>query len=243
MTEKKKQRLEEDRLSIITKRRLLAVQAYRNFLANHPPDTIHPPKLEVICTEAFRAVIEDTPASPEEVTEEIFAAAILQVPQFSIDWKQSKDQSLVKIMKEFLPEAVEADLHLAPTFFSCSATGTGESTEAIAYPRILVHAGTSYLKYNEPKNDGIDETLKLCLRQDSWNAHRMIRFHRLAFRNIESVVEACGLDPDVTTTAEMDEINPLMECLTCSNETDGRLVMRWMAAVSCRILFCALSPA
>ncbi|KAJ7756432.1 hypothetical protein DFH07DRAFT_1027419, partial [Mycena maculata] len=218
LTEKKKERLEIQRVRAIKERHLLAGNiAYATWLKTFPP------RREVVTAEPFRAIIQDTPIE-EKVTEDSFATALSQVPAFSDDWKRRKDQELLRAMKEHVPNSVEADLHLATTFFASSGGSVGYGyTEPIGYPRILVHRKASVLSYH----NGISQPIKKLFDQDYWNAAGLIRFHRSAFLNVRSVIETCGLDPDVTTAAEMNEINPAMECLNCSNDSLGRLVMRW----------------
>ncbi|KAJ7756437.1 hypothetical protein DFH07DRAFT_959085 [Mycena maculata] len=220
LTEKKKERLELQHHRTMRERHLLAGSAYGNWLKTFPPDAIFPPKIEVVTAEPFRAIIEITPIE-EKLTEQSFAGALSQVPAFSDDWKRRKDEELLEIMEEHVPNSVEADLHLATTFFMCSG-----SPEPVGYPRILVHSRASSYKYND-RPGGIDPTIKLYFHEDCWNADRLIGFNTAAFRNARAVIEACGLDPDVTTAAEMDEIDPAIECLNCSNDSLGRLVMRW----------------
>ncbi|KAJ7475853.1 hypothetical protein FB451DRAFT_259590 [Mycena latifolia] len=235
LTDLKKTRLRQERQKIIKARRLLAAQMYNEFRAALGPDALLPPKVDVIRSVPFRAVIEDTPVHPEEeVTQESFAAAILQLPQFSEDWKRSKDEELLQIMKKALPDSAEADLQLATTFFSCSA-GAHSSPEPIGYPRILITSAPILLSSYDPPWDPTgdqDQPLKFCFGQEVWNGNNVIRFHERAFRIMRSVLIACGLDPDVTTTAEMNEIDPAIECLNCSNDSQGRLVMRWIETAS-----------
>jgi hypothetical protein len=47
---------------------------------------------------------------------------------------------------------------------------------------------------------------------------------------LDTVVRACGLDPDVTTTQEMEDADFWVECVRCSGG-QGQLVMRWKTAV------------
>jgi hypothetical protein len=228
LTELKKDRLAAAHVKIIRQRRILAAQAYTKFRETFPSDTVFPPKVDMIRTEPFRVVIEDTSIEPEEkVTEESFAAAILQVPEFSTVWKRCKDQELVEMMKKTRPDSVETDLHLAATFFMCS------TKEAISYPRILVSSSaTLYSPWSrDPGATPLGATsLEQALSAQAWNEPANIRFHAQASSAVRAVVEACGLDPDVTTSAEMDEINPVLECLNCSNDS-SRLVMRWIQTV------------
>ncbi|KAJ6576433.1 hypothetical protein DFH09DRAFT_1451602, partial [Mycena vulgaris] len=230
LTGLKKERLEQERRNIVKERRLLAVQVYHKYRDTFPSDVLFPPKVDMIRTEPFRAVIEDTPVHPEEkVTEESFAAALLHVPQFSDDWRRSKDKELLQIMKKTSPQSVEADLQLASTFFACSDYGT---SEPIGYPRILFTAAPTVLSYRHDGWDGEgDQPLRDCLREEAWNDASVIRFNNTASRIVRSVLLACGLDPDVTTTSELDEIDPVMECLNCNHDVQGRFVMRWIQTV------------
>ncbi|KAJ7170688.1 hypothetical protein C8R43DRAFT_60482 [Mycena crocata] len=230
LTDLKKARLEIEHSKILRERRNLAARVYRAFRDTFPPDTVFPPDVDVIRTEPFRVVIEETSIHPEEkVTDESFTAAIASVPQTSVEWKERKDQELVQIMRQSVPAAVETDLNLATTFFMCSTSNGWGAGEAIGYPRILVHSATTSWGYRETYEPaGADHDLKTCLGANSWNAAGNIRFHEKAYRIAKFVVKACALDPDVTTRAEMDEINPVMECLDCSGGPQGRMVMRWI---------------
>ncbi|KAF7374930.1 hypothetical protein MSAN_00379100 [Mycena sanguinolenta] len=224
LTGLKEERLVATRAKIIRERRQLAARVYNKWRETLPPDVVYPAKIDVLLTEPFRAVIEDTPIEPEEkVTEESFDAAVSSVVEFSADWRRRKQEELVKIMQKIHPDSVEADLHLATTFFTCS---TYTNAEPLSTSTILVHASATAIRYGEWGEDSVQKTLG----EEAWNAAGRVRLHEQAQRNARFVVEACGLDPDVTTSAEMDEINPALECLNCSNEMYGRCVMRWTRA-------------
>ncbi|KAJ7352402.1 hypothetical protein DFH08DRAFT_934809 [Mycena albidolilacea] len=208
---------------IIADRRTLAARVYNEFRETLPPDAVYPPTIDVLLTEQFRAIIEDTPVHPQEkLTEESFAVALLSLPELSAAWRRRKDAELVEIMKKSKPDAVEADLHLASTFFACSA---GPNPGPIGYPRILVHAPATNFRYGVWDHGSLQSTLKL----EAWNGGGHIIFHEQAKHNARSVLEACGLDPDVTTRTKMDELNPALQCLNC-HDTRNRLRMRWSQA-------------
>ncbi|KAF8206485.1 hypothetical protein K438DRAFT_1817283 [Mycena galopus ATCC 62051] len=224
LTQLKEKRLASDKVKIIKKRRLLAAELYGEFREASPPDVAHPSKIDVLLTEPFRVVIEDTPFDPEEiVTEESFAAAMASIPEFAAHWRRHKDDELVKIMQKVQPDSVEADLYLATTFFN--SAGPYDHAEPLNYPTILAHSSATNFRYG---TNGLNSLQDTCA-EEAWNASGVVKFHERAQRNARFVVEACGLDPDVTTSAEMDEINPALECLNCSQES-GRLVMRWVRA-------------
>ncbi|KAF7374998.1 hypothetical protein MSAN_00385900 [Mycena sanguinolenta] len=222
LTDLKEKRLVAARAKLIRERRLFAAQVYDKFREALPPDAPYPPKVEVLLTEPFRAVIEDTPDGPDQkLTEESFAAAILSLPEFIADWVQRKETELVEIMQKDHPGSVAVDLHLATTFFACSTY----DPEPLRFPTILVHRSTTVIRDSEWDFDSLQRTL----REEAWNADGNVRLHQQAQRNARLVVEACGLDPDVATSTEMDEINPALECLNCGSEGD-HYVMRWVQA-------------
>jgi hypothetical protein len=224
-------RLAEARARILRERRQLAASVYKKWKETHPPDAILPPKIDAVSNEAFRVVIEDTPIEPEEkVTEESFADAISQLPLLAAEWNRCKINELVQIMNKVVPDAGEDDLRLASTFFSALPSGYHSTSAAIGYPRILVHSMASTIIWAEHIDEDASP-LQQCLTADFWNAGNRIQFHEQAFRTMRSVIEACGLDPDVTTTTEMNEIDPRVECLNCHHETLGRWVMPWIQTV------------
>ncbi|KAI0072230.1 hypothetical protein K474DRAFT_1678819 [Panus rudis PR-1116 ss-1] len=50
-------------------------------------------------------------------------------------------------------------------------------------------------------------------------------------RSIADMVKMCGLDPQATTAAQLDELDAKFTCDTCSIVGETRLVMSWRAAV------------
>ncbi|KAJ6513375.1 hypothetical protein C8R45DRAFT_344988 [Mycena sanguinolenta] len=222
LTDLKRKRLVAARARLMQERRQLAVQVYTKFREALPPDVPYPPKVEVLLTEPFEAIIEDT-SDEEKLTEDSFAAAVSTLPDFLADWRQRKEKELVKIMQKTHPDSVEADLHLATTFFTCSPTN---DAEPLRLPTILVHKSTTVIQYS---NEWYYDSVQRTLGEEAWNASGSIRLHTQAQRNARFVVEACGLDPDVTTSTEMDKINPALECLNCCWGNDC-YIMRWIQA-------------
>jgi hypothetical protein len=176
---------------IIADRRTLAARVYNEFRETLPPDAVYPPTIDVLLTEQFRAIIEDTPVPQEKLTEESFAVALLSLPELSAAWRRRKDAELVEIMKKSKPDAVEADLHLASTFFTCSTGPNRANSDPIGYPRILVHAPATNFRYGVWDHSSLQSTLKL----EAWNGGGYIMFHEEAEHNARSILEACGLDP------------------------------------------------
>ncbi|KAJ7650259.1 hypothetical protein FB45DRAFT_887452 [Roridomyces roridus] len=227
LAEQKQIRLEDDWRRTIRERRTLAVQTYNNFVKTQPAEAILPPKYDVISLEPWRALIEDTPVEQEKLTLDSFAPLVAQISEFAIDWRRRADAELVEILQADKPDACEGGL--------CVPQGAAYTPEAIAYPRILVHFSASVPKWASFPPDEL-EPLEKSIGGASWNNTKTIRPHRRAPALMRAVVEACRLDPDVTTAQEMEEIDPVVECVNCRRDGEGtatgtgKLVMRWVQA-------------
>ncbi|KAF7337550.1 F-box domain-containing protein [Mycena sanguinolenta] len=108
------------------------------------------------------------------------------------------------------------------------------------YPEFLHHPCNTTGKYigNEdvPQNPlyASPKPTQWCIRK-SWSSDSIF-FDGKASRAAKGVLEACGLDPNVVTTKDMDDMDPRFICLKCSYgaKCDGqrpRKVMGWRKAV------------
>ncbi|KAK7063921.1 F-box domain-containing protein [Favolaschia claudopus] len=141
------------------------------------------------------------------------------------------------------------NLQLAVCVFSCEDTLNihqlyphhNNTYPAMWYPEFLHHPCNTVTK-KDPFGDDVPENkLFLAPKEIGWRYRRKwscetIFFDSKASRAVERVLEACGLNPDSTTTQKMDEMDPRFICLKCSYgaKCDGqrnRKVMSWRAAV------------
>lgn len=142
-------------------------------------------------------------------------------------------------------------LELATTIFSCIGCGYGGDrspyywTETIRYSDVMFHrcvnTAASDLS-SHPKESDIDfkfldgEHYCLSMYRGSsadWNRYSQISFNPMHKKILSDVVALAGLDPKTTTTAEMDALDPIFECIPCNLPTEGRATMRWSVVV-CR---------
>ncbi|PPR02535.1 hypothetical protein CVT24_001961 [Panaeolus cyanescens] len=65
-----------------------------------------------------------------------------------------------------------------------------------------------------------------------WNAEKKIIFHWIAYDIISNLMKLCGVDPLTTTLEQMNALDPIFECVSCSRMSRGRLTMRWIKAAS-----------
>ncbi|PPQ69575.1 hypothetical protein CVT24_001375 [Panaeolus cyanescens] len=65
-----------------------------------------------------------------------------------------------------------------------------------------------------------------------WNTQNRIIFHWIAHGIISNLMKLCGVDPLTTTLEQMNTLDPIFECIPCNRMSRGRLMMRWVNAVS-----------
>lgn len=172
---------------------------------------------------SIRAIIRDTPIGETVTVEQHFAPFMEEeLPKFTNDWHKKKDEELLKIMQNYVPDATIASFNLATTFFDCRSCGS----EGISYPRILAHACLSRWGHVCQDDDILGHIFSV-----PWNTRNIITFHAEAYERAKSVLKVCGLDPEVALKSEVVELDVLVECLRCLRP-EGRLLMRVARAVS-----------
>jgi hypothetical protein len=237
LKEIRRERLEMEQFARLRKRANVVVALLGDFASERPVNEVIPGPADVCDMDEFKTVIEDTP-DDVEVTQESFKQAMERLPQLITQWRSAKDAELVRILSasvstppesqlnESQPENNRARLELATTFFLCKSC-----SGMISYPRILVHNCTHvyswrYREVNDPRN-----TLWGILTDVPWNlGGNIIAVKDGAKESGSLVVKSCGLDPDTTSTQEMDNLDARFECESCVS-SGGRLVMEWRTAV------------
>lgn len=230
----KAQRIEDERLNRIRIGQRILIQLLKDYAPTRPIDEIIPVAADVYNMEEFKDIIENAEV---EVTPEMFAEVMTELPQLSKDWRASKGRELLALMNQVdIPassedsdtaavEDVHSRLQLATTYFKCLSC----PKYPIRYPLILEHRCLTEFDYDPPFPSG-EIGLYESLKSIPWNYDNRVMIHEDAHHAARAVVEACGFDPDVTTSREMDEMNPVVECLRCSN-TARRRGRRWQGAV------------
>lgn len=204
---------------------------HEEYVAAQPLHSIIPGFADLVMMDKFKTVIEDTPVE-QEVTAAHFQEAMSELTSLIDVWRQSKDRELLEMMKacsDIGPDAQESMLHLATTFFHCTSCRA-----EVQHPRILIHSCTTSLRFSED----VSSPYFVDLGCEPWNfGGKRVSFHQVAYTTSRSILTVCGFDPDVTTAQDIHNVDPLIECLDCSNEKQGRLVMRWPQAVCLTSLY------
>lgn len=226
LLELREKRLDRERMQTLKARYLLAANVLKTYTLQRPITDIIPGMADVCEMPPFKTVIWDTPMDVE-VTEIAFESAMEQLPQLINRWRDDKDTELLHVLDpSFQLEKDREQLDLVTSQFHCQ-----KCCRVIAYPRILIHKCMT--TYGPNRYDGLDKTLDRIwnnLSYQPWNFNNRLREARSKARRI---IAYCLKEPDSTTSKEMDQLDPRLECSHCSSvNRGGRLAMDWRSAVS-----------
>lgn len=223
----KRRRLETERLTAVRNRVSLLSDLRTEFVASQPLHSVVPGIGDLVRMEPFRTIIIDTPQE-KTVTTTHFSHAMEELPSLIHNWRQIRDNELLALMKKapcIGDDATVSILHLATTLFTCNAC----YTQSICYPQVLVHSCFIEVNYEAKR-------LPELLSYSIWGT-QSISFRQAVYTSARSVLKTCGFNPDTTTAQEISDANPLIECLDCRHESQGRLLMRYRNAVSIYLRF------
>ncbi|KAH9483652.1 hypothetical protein JR316_0003122 [Psilocybe cubensis] len=202
------------------------------YTATAPPNEVSPAVSDFFAHKDVRDFVINTPSITSAAD---FAPLLERLPAIA--------QEIVKLMTEKLRRMVAttggefaADpaivLELATTTFRCPDCESGNRQEAglMRYPRVLAHHHALKWHYQRPVEDDDMKILRQVTGVVPWNQSQIIEFDTSAAVALKSVIKLCGLDPKTTTKEKMDELDPIVECLTCNALEKGRMVMRWQVA-------------
>ncbi|KAJ7219575.1 hypothetical protein GGX14DRAFT_355645 [Mycena pura] len=211
---------------LLKNRKRLMLSVLKEYMQGRPLDEINPRAVDIFCSmPRIKAMIED-PSTDAYTTEDNFRIVLTDLPELCEQWRESK----IRVLLALLPDGNDHNsgvLFRATTFFRCA-----DCSEPIGYPRVLAHVCLFELRHGIRNRD--DELAHLCLDFDSepWNADgRRVAHYPAAATSAASVVRACGLDTELTTSQDMDDVGAWLECLRCSHKVKGRAVFRWRKAI------------
>lgn len=221
----------KDRKSLLKGRLRLVSDVFREYQLSRSPTEILPSSADICSMPQVMAMLED-PAHDAFVTPDSFANLKEQFRQLCEEWVLSKNRELVSLMPknpvDLIPGANEFHrLGLAMTFFKCS-----ECVEPISYPRVLAHGCLTALRVGNRNREDDRALIYASLDCEPWNTGRgKISYFSAAEASARSVLESCGLDVDVVTAADLNDMDKWLECLRCTHRAKGRPVFKWQKAI------------
>lgn len=77
------------------------------------------------------------------------------------------------------------------------------------------------------------------LNAEPWNIDdNRVKYHLEAGRSAASIVRSLGITPETLTMQAMEELDPWVECRSCSHKDRGDPVFRWKHAVCFQYVLC-----
>ncbi|PPQ63621.1 hypothetical protein CVT24_004374 [Panaeolus cyanescens] len=210
--------------------RMRALQtAYNNALTTYPLQKPRPRVADVFEIPRFKSLVMDT---PDDVTVtdndfDITPETLAGVMEEANTIVKSKLLSVVATeLKEgtYDPATV---LDLATTTFVITS---GYDKKSLHTSRVIVDSRTGASPPHDEAKISVEELAARVFPSVPFNSQGTIAFNTTAHEIFRGLLETCGLDPNTTTCAEMDEKHPIIECLKCNQMIEGRLIMRWSEA-------------
>ncbi|KIM49551.1 hypothetical protein M413DRAFT_21752 [Hebeloma cylindrosporum] len=148
-------------------------------------------------------------------------------------WQTDIEPQLRDIASKGYKEDVnpETVLTLATTFFICKSC----YSHYLRYPAVIMHRCNRNTNFINRRKDNFDVMISTrCLPEDEtyWNNKELIIVKPEHTQLMASVVSMTGLDPKTATARDMDDLDPIYECVGCNDLCEGRAMMSWTTTLS-----------
>ncbi|KAF8968302.1 hypothetical protein BDZ97DRAFT_1696676 [Flammula alnicola] len=229
----KRDRVYGERKDLLRKRLPILGVVRNNCVSTLPVNGVYPTANELLCNPAIRNIIDNTPLSAN-FTEDDLAQTVAQLfPDITRQLQQDIELQLLELLpKEYGPDPIvdpKTAFELATTVFACASCN-----RFLRHPRVLVHSCTmAYKCPPEIEDHKVLNELYTFHDRDRYRNHRgCISFDEKSAKLIGEVVEMCGFDGLTTTAKQMDDANPIFECVGCNDPHQGRVMMTWAGVLN-----------
>ncbi|TFK25773.1 hypothetical protein FA15DRAFT_703389 [Coprinopsis marcescibilis] len=219
----KRERLIKERKQLVDKRLVILTSYYVKYAEQILLPNIVAPMPVLLEDPDIKNIIEDLPAETAEdaILEALNNYVVTKLPETTQRWLDHIDDTLISILKEAAEKentsedfTVPLTLDLATSYFYCGCSKMHSS-------RVPVHECTHGTTYGN--------------RERLVDAREIMKFDKKASKEASSIVIMVGKDPKTTTIAEMDELDPIFECVNCrrfGGPVKGPKMINWRGAVS-----------
>ncbi|PPQ75075.1 hypothetical protein CVT24_010147 [Panaeolus cyanescens] len=222
-------RLEIDHFACIKRRLRLFKHLYEtkaNLLIRVAPEDPRPRVSDVFAIPRFSKHIMDTSTDVE------LSAADFQDLENNLEgvMEEAKDivkQRMLTLVQEGMddePYDPKTVLDLATTIFSEETLYSRDVIltvpEAMAM-HVVVSTSEAELRLVQETLGGVP-----------WNnRYSKFKFDKASSHTLGSLLSTLGLDPKTTTLREIEDLDPIFECVQCNEIKEGRLVMNWAQTI------------
>lgn len=190
---------------------------------------------ELLQEPSIQQILLDLPSNEVLTEENLLSAVVAVFPDVNTRIRRRIDDELFTRICEARSGtsgdnvALDSNIvfNLATTVFLCNIACSRKSWW---YNEIISHLCTRRNTFPETVSDR--HIIRDCL-QEGYRSHANVEVDIAAMPLIAELIQLCGLDPATTTVQTMDDLNPIFECLRCSDQYAGRATMPWRTAVVC----------
>ncbi|KAF8960633.1 hypothetical protein BDZ97DRAFT_2060556 [Flammula alnicola] len=210
----KSQRLLEEHSEFLESHKNILHEIHKNGSISMPMNSVYPTLGELYrITEGNPSLVDYSKSYP--------AALLVPFPDIALLWRKDIERKLL----DLITNACGADHVFEPNTVFDLAMGT---CNALLFQTPIHHSRNGLAAYLHDLNR-YRLAFGVVLGEVSWNACGHIKFDPEDLKAFIEIVKMCGFDPKVTTAREMDEADPIIECLSCNHIDEGRATMTWAA--------------
>lgn len=222
----KTERLKREKETSLKGRLLGLRKAYNDHLNSLPATFYYPNTADLMLYPAIRDIVND--AISVDFTKEELEELSVTISGALAWWREPIERRLIQLISKAADEKFALDpetvLNLASTCFYCSNCG-----ECFPTSYAFEHGCARNYGYGYGMNSNIVERT---LQETSWNAQDQICFKLEMLNAHARALQICGFDPKTTPASQLNELDPIIECLDCNSQRDGRHMMKWFKVVS-----------
>ncbi|KAF9046701.1 hypothetical protein BJ165DRAFT_1404103 [Panaeolus papilionaceus] len=208
-------------------------QCYEDALKTYPPHQPRPRVSDIYAIPRIQNLVVDTPAA-QVITRKHFNITPTTLSSIIEEANDIIESKLLCLMSAALPDKIfdpAMALRLATTVFFPTTSGVPVESE-VWFVRDAIEAPSSCKPYHRGhcRVASLNNTAFKILGGVPWNTYGVVGFHRKAHDILCQIVRMCDFDPVSTTLDEIQEANPILECLSCNSYNTGRCLMPWSFA-------------
>jgi len=223
LEDKRALRLQQELRSKWIRRHMTVCEMIQERKNTLPTDVLPPPDGNIVVHPSMRAVLLDTPID-EPITDEMLNEPFEAISEIEASRQAAAKEELLAQLKALKQSDMltTADLDLAALLFKC-----GTCSKWITYPHILFHSCCSTDRQAfTTKEYGTLQCFIEVTDQRPWTN----TVKEVGLQLIGDIVRACGLNPDVATQQEMDELDPMLEQPEVNRLDDIRIAScKWLS--------------
>ena len=209
-------------------------QVYKEYLATQPADIAYPNIAKIYLSPIVKDVIDEA-KNLDDLTEllDVLRESFLKIIE---EWRQDIHQQIFKLAADGLnAENTQFDLdtvlELVTTAFLCKSCGKLLSVQdSITHP-----CARKSSRYSTTELSSKLAAVEEALQELPWNVTGYI-IYQPGLQRLHEAWLLSGFDPKTVTVAQLKDIDPILECSSCSTILLGRATMRWQAMVGFRLL-------